>query len=173
MNQETIGLIAAPSPTASFVPQGGRSGRPNRRVTLLGHGCSVLRRRFTLAGVWLIAISAPSIIIANAITFVLSLAASAKYRFDQQDWETPDETRVLWPWRDGLSDGGHLAQKAGHSVTVYNRNAEKSASGLPTMAVTTAPTARSCGRRRRCDDVRRQRQRRTLGGVATTVRWRA
>ena len=75
----------------------------------------------------------------------------------------------------GYPMAGHLLKKGGHEVTVYNRNAAKSAQWAKEYGGKTAPTPKEAATGRRVrDDVRGQRRRRALGGsTGTAARWRA
>ena len=90
MNQETLGLIAGTLTTASFVPQVWKIWSTRSARDLSWAMVAV----FTLGTfLWLlygIKVGSTSIIVANAITFLLSLAICAmKLRFDQQDLGDP------------------------------------------------------------------------------------
>ncbi len=70
--------------------------------------------------------------------------------------------RISWAGRDGLPDGGHLAKKGGHDVTVYNRSRAKAAQWVKEYggksAATPAEAAKDCDFVMMCvgndDDVR-------------------
>jgi len=90
MNQETIGLLAGTLTTASFVPQVWKIWTTKSARDLSWGMAAVFCAGVSLWLVYGILINAPSIIIANAITFALSLAICImKYRFDQQDIGDP------------------------------------------------------------------------------------
>ncbi|HOB03536.1 MAG TPA: SemiSWEET transporter [Casimicrobium huifangae] len=90
MNQETIGLIAGTLTTASFVPQVLKIWKTRSARDLSWGMAAVFCVGVSLWLVYGVLIGAPSIIIANAITFVLSLAICVmKYRFDKQDIGDP------------------------------------------------------------------------------------
>ena len=85
MNQETLGLIAGTLTTASFVPQVWKIWQTRSARDLSWAMVAV----FTLGTfLWLlygVKVGSTSIMIANAITFLLSLAICAmKLRFDKQ-----------------------------------------------------------------------------------------
>ena len=85
MNQETLGLIAGTLTTASFVPQVWRIWKTRSARDLSWGMASV----FTLGTfLWLcygVMVGSMSIIVANAITFLLSLAICVmKLRFDKE-----------------------------------------------------------------------------------------
>lgn len=93
MNQETLGLIAGTLTTASFVPQVWKIWT-TRSARDLSWGMVAV---FTLGTfLWLcygIKVGSPSIMTANAITFLLSLAICAmKLRFDKET-RTVGDTR--------------------------------------------------------------------------------
>ena len=90
MNQETIGLIAGTLTTASFVPQVWKIWT-TRSARDLSWGMAAV---FTLGTfLWLmygIKVDSASIMVANGITLLLSLAICAmKLRFDKQDLGDP------------------------------------------------------------------------------------
>ena len=85
MNQETLGLLAGTLTTASFVPQVWRIWHTRSARDLSWGMASV----FTMGTfLWLcygFMVGSMSIIVANAITFLLSVAICAmKLRFDKQ-----------------------------------------------------------------------------------------
>ena len=90
MNQESLGLLAGTLTTASFVPQVWRIWH-TRSARDLSWGmvavCTMGTFLWLLYGLML---GAMSIIIANAVTFLLSLAICVmKIRFDKQDIGDP------------------------------------------------------------------------------------
>ena len=90
MNQETIGLIAGTLTTASFVPQVWKIWT-TRSARDLSWGMAAV---FTLGTfLWLmygIKVGSASIMVANGITLLLSIAICAmKLRFDRQDLGDP------------------------------------------------------------------------------------
>ena len=90
MNQETIGLIAGTLTTASFVPQVWKIWT-TRSARDLSWGMAAV---FTLGTfLWLmygIKVGSASIMVANGITLLLSIAICAmKLRFDKQDIGDP------------------------------------------------------------------------------------
>ena len=84
MNQETLGLMAGTLTTASFIPQVWKIWK-TRSVRDLSWGMATVFSMGTF--LWLmygVVVTSPSIIVANAITFVLSLAICVmKLRFDK------------------------------------------------------------------------------------------
>ena len=85
-----IGYAAAFLTTVSFLPQAWKTikTRNTDGISVLMYLCMVVGVFFWL--VYGVLLGAPSIIIANAITFVLSLAICImKYQFDQRDIGDP------------------------------------------------------------------------------------
>ncbi len=90
MNQETIGLLAGSLTTASFLPQVWKIWTTKSARDLSWGMTGVFCVGVSLWLVYGLLIGAPSIIVANAITFVLSLAICVmKYRFDKQEIGDP------------------------------------------------------------------------------------
>jgi MtN3 and saliva related transmembrane protein len=85
MNQETIGLVAGTLTTASFVPQVWKIWTTKSARDLSWGMVAVFCAGTFLWLIYGAMLGATSIIIANAITFLLSLAICVmKLRFDKQ-----------------------------------------------------------------------------------------
>ncbi|MBS0313274.1 MAG: SemiSWEET family sugar transporter [Burkholderiales bacterium] len=90
MTYETIGLMAGTLTTASFLPQVWKIWKTRSARDLSWGMTGVFCVGVALWLVYGVLLGAPSIIIANAITFVLSLAICImKYQFDQRDIGDP------------------------------------------------------------------------------------
>ncbi len=90
MNQETLGLLAGTLTTASFVPQVWRIWHTRSARDLSWGMASVFTAGTFLWLCYGVMVGSMSIIVANAITFLLSLAICVmKLRFDKQDIGDP------------------------------------------------------------------------------------
>jgi MtN3 and saliva related transmembrane protein len=93
---ETIGLVAGTLTTVSFLPQVAKIWR-TRSARDLSWGMALV---FTAGvGLWLVyglLIGAPAIIVANAVTFALTLAICVmKWRFDRVAQPSPSPESTL------------------------------------------------------------------------------
>ncbi len=85
MNQETLGLIAGTLTTASFVPQAWKIWTTRSAQDLSWAMVAVFTLGTFLWLIYGITVGSMSIMIANAITFLLSLAiCMMKLKFDRQ-----------------------------------------------------------------------------------------
>jgi len=90
MNHETIGLIAGTLTTASFLPQVWKIWTTKSARDLSWGMVAVFCAGTFLWLIYGVMLGAVSIIVANAVTFLLSLAICLmKLRFDKQDIGDP------------------------------------------------------------------------------------